>query len=153
MHATMPPMLPKVAGVVCAAARIYLKAHDVAANVANGWPTVRLGSRQTGDTPAAYRSSEAQLGHPRVVHGGSAHGVHAFQVARSGDAWEARESARRGLLSQHLVLRVLREARLRVHGRTVEAEDRVFCVAGESLASVGRVGGAGSRGVGRKGAE
>ena len=52
-----------------------------------------------------------------------------------------------------LVLRVLREARLRVHGRPVEAEARVFCVAGESLASVGRVGGAGSRGVGRKGVE
>ena len=55
--------------------------------------------------------------------------------------------------SQHLVLRVLREARLRVHGQPVEAEARVFCVAGESLVSVGRVGGAGSRGVGRKGVE
>ena len=69
------------------------------------------------------------------------------------DAREARESARSWLLSQHLVLRVLREARLRVHGRPVEADGRVFCVAGESLASAGRVGGAGSRGVGRKGAE
>ena len=79
--------------------------------------------------------------------------MHAFQAVSTGDAREARESARSGLLSQHLVLRVLREARLRVHGRPVEAEARVFCVADESLASVGRVGGAGSRGVGRKGVE
>ena len=73
------------------------------------------------------------------------------------EALETRERRARALgvrlLSQHLVLRVLREARLRVHGRPVEAEARVFCVAGESLASVARVGGAGSRGVGRKGVE
>ena len=112
-----------------------------------------LGSRQTGDTPAIYRTSKAQPGHLRVVRGGSVSGVHAFQAGSTGDAREARESARSGLLSQHLVLRVLREARLRVHGRPVEAEARAFCVAGESLASVGRVGGAGSRGVGRKGVE
>ena len=101
-----------------------------------------LGSRQTGDTPAAYRSSEAQLGHPRVVHGGSARGVHAFQVARTGVAPEACESARRGLLSQHLVLRVLREARLRVHGRPVEAETPGFRVASECLRYVWHVQGA-----------
>ena len=73
---------------------------------------------------------------------------HSLNVGSAEDAQEKQEKRRlvelvHALLGAH-VLHVLRGAQCRVSGRPVEAGDRVFGVAGESLRPGGHVLGAGS---------